>query len=59
MHERQRGGGRECALAQIKQDSPRGGEQIRQKAIAGSVEQAFKAAGTVKENRERENKTIL
>lgn len=52
MHERQRGGGRECAVAQVKQDSPRGGKQIRQKAIAGCMEQAFKAAGTVRENRE-------
>lgn len=37
----QRWGGRKCADAQIKQDNPRGGELIRQKAIAGGMEQGL------------------
>lgn len=37
----QRWGGRECVDAQIKQDSPRGGELIKQKAIAGCTEQGL------------------
>lgn len=34
-------GGRECADAQTEQDSPRGGELITQKAIAGCMEQGL------------------